>query len=137
MPVRMKATLVAALALAGLVATFGCQGEDAQGGSTSGSSGITVQVGDGVVDAAPSQRTATGEPTALTAEERFSEENLRKVDEFVAQQMEQQNLPSVVVGVWAPGEGEYFTARGKANLKTGQQRGLGQPYRIEIGRAHV
>jgi D-alanyl-D-alanine carboxypeptidase len=44
--------------------------------------------------------------------------------------MEQQNLPSVVVGVWAPGEGRYLTAQGKANLETGEQRGLGQPFRI-------
>jgi D-alanyl-D-alanine carboxypeptidase len=44
--------------------------------------------------------------------------------------MEQENLPSVVVGVWAPGEGEYVTAQGKANLETGEQRGLGQPFRI-------
>jgi hypothetical protein len=89
MRVRKKATLVAALALAGLAASFGCQGEDAQGGSTSGFSGATIKVGDGIVDAAPSQMTTTGEPTALTAGERFSEENLRKVDEFVAQQMKQ------------------------------------------------
>jgi D-alanyl-D-alanine carboxypeptidase len=131
--VRKKATLVAALALTGLVASFGCQGEDAQGGSKSGSSGsseVTVQVGNGTFDGSAPQGATTGETTALTSGERFSEDNLRKVDEFVAQQMEQQNLPSVVVGVWAPGEGEYFTARGKANLKTGQQRGLGQPYRI-------
>ena len=127
---RARVTLMVALALAGLVAFFGCQGEGAQGRRPSGSSGVTIQVGNGVVDTAPSQRTATGEPTALTAGERFSEGNLRKVDGFVAQQMEQQNLPSVVVGVWAPGEGQYLTAQGKANLETGEQRGLGQPFRI-------
>ncbi len=89
-----------------------------------------IEAGDGVVDTAPSQRTTTGEPTALTAGERFSEENLRKVDEFIAQQMDQEKLPSVVVGVWAPGEGQYLTAQGKANLDTGAQRGPGQPFRI-------
>ena len=129
---KKSVALVAALSFAGLVASFGCQGENAQeGGSTSGSSGITIQVGDEVVDATSSQSSkATGQPTALKAGERFSEENLRKVDEFVAQQMKQQNLPSVVVGVWAPAEGHYLTARGKANLETGEQRGLGQPFRI-------
>jgi D-alanyl-D-alanine carboxypeptidase len=122
--------LVATLSFAGLVAFFGCQGEDAQeGGSTSSSSGVTIQVGNGVVDATSSQSKATGEPRALSAGERFSEENLRKVDEFVAQQMKQQNLPSVV-GVWAPGEGQYLIAQGKANLDTGEQRGPGQPFRI-------
>jgi D-alanyl-D-alanine carboxypeptidase len=32
--------------------------------------------------------------------------------------------------VWAPGEGQYLTAQGKANLDTGEQRGPGQPFRI-------
>jgi D-alanyl-D-alanine carboxypeptidase len=131
MSVKRSVALVATLSFAGLVAFFGCQAEEAQdGGSASGSSGITIQVGNGVVDATSSQRKATGEPRALSAEERFSEENLRKVDEFVAQQMKQQNLPSAVVGVWAPGEGQYLTAQGKANLDTGEQRGPGQPFRI-------
>jgi hypothetical protein len=58
----------AVLALAGLAtASFGCQGEDAQGGRTSGSSGITVQVGNGVVDDSPSSETTTGGTTALAA----------------------------------------------------------------------
>lgn len=129
---KKSVALVAALLIAGLVGSFGCQGENAQeGGSTSGSSGITIRVGDGVVDATSSQSSkATGEPTALKADERFSEDNLRKVDEFIAQQMKQENLPSVVVGVWAPDEGQYLTAQGKANLETGEQRGLDQPFRI-------
>ena len=68
--------------------------------------------------------------TSTLAEERFSEEEMRKVDEFVAQQMRQQDLPSVVVKVWAPGEGRYSIARGKANLETGLRRDLDQPFRI-------
>jgi D-alanyl-D-alanine carboxypeptidase len=130
MRVRKGAASVAALTIVGLVASFGCQGEGAQEKRTSDSSEVTIQVGNGVVDAAPSKSTATGEPTTLTANERFSEANLHKVDEFVAQQMDQQDLPSVVVAVWTPGEGEYLTAQGKANLETGEQRGLGQPFRI-------
>jgi hypothetical protein len=78
MRVRRRAALVAALTVAGLVASFGCQGEDAQGGSTSGSSGITVQVGNGVVDASAPQGATSGEPTALTEGERFSEETPRR-----------------------------------------------------------
>jgi D-alanyl-D-alanine carboxypeptidase len=127
---RKGAALVAALTISGLVTSFGCQDENAQGGSTPGTSGVTIQVGDGVVDGSAPQEAASGEPTALSAGERFSEENLRKVDGFVAQQMRQENLPSVAVGVWAPGQGEYLTAQGKANLETGEQRGLGQPFRI-------
>ena len=30
----------------------------------------------------------------------------------------------------APGEGQYLSAQGKANLDTGEQRGPGQPFRI-------
>ena len=118
---KERVALVAVLTFMGLVASFGCQGEGAQeGGSASSSSKVTIQVGNGVVDATSSQSKAPGEPTAISAGERFSEENLRNVDEFVAQQMKQQNLPSVVVGVWAPGEGQYLTAQGKANLDTGE-----------------
>src|SRR5687768_2406010 len=65
------------------VSSFGCQGEGAQEKRTSDSSEVTIQVGNGVVDAAPSKSTAPGEPTTLTANERFSEANLHKVDEFV------------------------------------------------------
>jgi D-alanyl-D-alanine carboxypeptidase len=133
MHVRKKASLVAALALVGLVTTFSCQGEEAQGGSSSGSSGssgVTIWLGDGVVDGTTSSQAKTGEPTTLAAGERFSEENLRLVDEFVTQQVEQENLPSAVVGVWAPGEGEYVLAEGEANLEGGSGRGPGQPFRI-------
>jgi hypothetical protein len=54
--VKVRASLVIGLAFAGLVASFGCQREDAQGGSTSGSSGVAVQVGNGVVDTSAPQR---------------------------------------------------------------------------------
>jgi hypothetical protein len=111
-----------------LVAFFGCQAEDAQdGGSASGSSGVTIQVGNGVVDATPSQSRASGEPTALSAGERFSEENLRKVDEFVAQQMKQQNLPSVVVGVWRRARASTSAPRARRTLTLGSSAGRGNP----------
>jgi D-alanyl-D-alanine carboxypeptidase len=44
--------------------------------------------------------------------------------------MQENDLPGVVVGVWVPGEGEYVVARGKANLRTGEKRDLGNPFRI-------
>jgi D-alanyl-D-alanine carboxypeptidase len=46
----------------------------------------------------------------------FSEETVRRLDNAIAKQMQENNLPGVVVGVWVPGEGEYVVARGKANL---------------------
>jgi hypothetical protein len=61
MRVRKKATLVAALTFAVLAVSFGCQGEEAQGGSTSGSSGVTIQVGDGILDSSAPQGSTSGE----------------------------------------------------------------------------
>jgi D-alanyl-D-alanine carboxypeptidase len=60
----------------------------------------------------------------------FSEETVRRLDNAIAKQMQENNLPGVVVGVWVPGEGEYVAARGKANLKTGEKRDLDDPFRI-------
>jgi D-alanyl-D-alanine carboxypeptidase len=44
--------------------------------------------------------------------------------------MHYNDLPGVVVGVWVPGEGEYVVARGKANLETGEEREVGDPFRV-------
>lgn len=61
---------------------------------------------------------------------RFSDENVQAVDDAIAQAMEDQNLPGVVVAVSVPGEGEYVAAEGEANLETGAVRELGEPFRI-------
>jgi D-alanyl-D-alanine carboxypeptidase len=55
---------------------------------------------------------------------------VERLDEAVADQMEYNDLPGVVVGVWVPGEGEYVVARGKANLETGEKREVGDPFRV-------
>jgi D-alanyl-D-alanine carboxypeptidase len=60
----------------------------------------------------------------------FSDDTVRRLDETIAKQMQQDNLPGVVVGVWVPGEGEYVVARGKANLETGEKRDIDDPFRI-------
>ena len=60
----------------------------------------------------------------------FSEDTVQRLDRAIAKQMQEDDLPGVVVGVWVPGEGEYVVARGKANLKTGEQRDLEDPFRI-------
>ena len=60
----------------------------------------------------------------------FSDDIVERLDEAIAKQMQENDLPGVVVGVWVPGEGEYVVARGKANLKTGEQRDLEDPFRI-------
>ena len=60
----------------------------------------------------------------------FSDENVQRLDDAIAEQMRDKNLPGVVVGVWVPGEGEYVVAKGTANLETGRARDLNDPFRI-------
>ena len=60
----------------------------------------------------------------------FSDDTVRRLDAAIAKRMQENDLPGVVVGVWVPGEGEYVVARGKANLRTGEKRDLGNPFRI-------
>jgi D-alanyl-D-alanine carboxypeptidase len=61
---------------------------------------------------------------------RFSDDVVKRLDEAVANWMEYNDLPGVVVGVWVPGEGEYVVARGKANLETGEKREVSDPFRV-------
>ena len=60
----------------------------------------------------------------------FSDETVRRLDGAIAKQMREDDLPGVVVGVWVPGEGRYVVARGNANLKTGEERDIDDPFRI-------
>ncbi len=60
----------------------------------------------------------------------FSDDTVRRLDRTISKQMQEYDFPGVVVGVWVPGEGEYVVARGKANLKTGEERDLDDPFRI-------
>jgi D-alanyl-D-alanine carboxypeptidase len=60
----------------------------------------------------------------------FSDDTVQRLDRAIAKQMQENNLPGVVVGVWVPGEGRYVVARGKANLETGEERDLEDPFRI-------
>jgi CubicO group peptidase (beta-lactamase class C family) len=60
----------------------------------------------------------------------FSDDKVERLDKAIAEEVQVNNLPGVAVGVWVPGEGEYVVARGKANLKTGEQRDLDDPFRI-------
>src|SRR5215212_9507332 len=61
---------------------------------------------------------------------RLSADNIQKVNDLIAQEMQEKNLPGVVVGVWLPHEGEYITAQGTANLDTGREREPEDPFRI-------
>jgi D-alanyl-D-alanine carboxypeptidase len=61
---------------------------------------------------------------------RLSDDTVQKLDQLIAQQMREKNLPGVVVGVWVPGEGQYMTAKGVANLQTERPRRLNDHFRI-------
>jgi D-alanyl-D-alanine carboxypeptidase len=44
--------------------------------------------------------------------------------------MKAENLPSVVVGIWVPGEGRYVASKGQADLRTGRRREPTELFRI-------
>src|SRR5215475_13178542 len=44
----------------------------------------------------------------------------RLLDTEIDRQMREHNLPSVVVSIVVPGEGEYIAVKGQANLETGR-----------------
>ncbi len=60
----------------------------------------------------------------------LTDANIQAANDLIAQEMEDKNLPGVVVGVWTPDEGEYVTAQGTANLDTQRAREPEDPFRI-------
>jgi D-alanyl-D-alanine carboxypeptidase len=106
----MLVALVATLALCPLL--LGCGG-----GSSSGEE----QAG---------QRAQSGAEKATGGDARFSAENLHKLDRTIARIRKDENLPGVLVGVSVPGEGEYLSAQGSANLDTGTKPQPGDQFRI-------
>ena len=55
---------------------------------------------------------------------------VEQLDSFIETTMKENNLPSVAVGIWIPGEGEYVKAFGTANLETEREREISDPFRI-------
>ena len=70
----------------------------------------------------------TQEDSSNTAH--LTDANIQAVNDLIAKEMEDKNLPGVVVGVWTPDEGEYVTAQGTANLDTERAREPEDPFRI-------
>lgn len=60
----------------------------------------------------------------------FSADEIRRLDQAVADQIQARNLPSVLVSVHAPGRGDYLALRGVANRETGIPRNAQDPFRI-------
>ena len=86
-----------------LLPLSGCAGESSGGGDTQTDSNGTAHLTDA---------------------------NIQAVNDLIAKEMEDKNLPGVVVGVWTPDEGEYVTAQGTANLDTERAREPEDPFRI-------
>lgn len=97
----LRGLAVAALVLLSL---SGCASEDSSGGG------------------------GTQEDSSDTAH--LTDANIQAVNDLIAKEMEDKNLPGVVVGVWTPDEGEYVTAQGTANLDTERAREPEDPFRI-------
>ena len=97
----LRGLAVAALVLLPL---SGCASEDSSGGGDS--------------------QAGSSETAHLT------DANIQAVNDLIAKEMEDKNLPGVVVGVWTPDEGEYVTAQGTANLDTERAREPEDPFRI-------
>jgi len=53
-----------------------------------------------------------------------------QVDMLIDTEIQEENLPSLILGIWIPGEGEYTVAKGYANLETLELRTIEQPFRI-------
>ena len=112
-----QAAFIATLALWPLL---GCGGGSSSVGEQS-SSGDTRQ---------PGQREQSGAEEATSGDARFSAENLHKLDRTIARVRKDKNLPGVLVGVSVPGEGEYVSAQGSANLDTGTKPQPSDQFRV-------
>jgi D-alanyl-D-alanine carboxypeptidase len=76
------------------------------------------------------QRAQSGTEKATSGDARFSAQNLHKLDRTIAQVRKGENLPGVLVGVSVPGEGEYVSAQGSANLDTKTKPQPGDQFRV-------
>jgi D-alanyl-D-alanine carboxypeptidase len=112
--------LVAALALWPVL--LGCGSGGGGSGEEQSSSETTQQE-----ESQPTQSTVE---ETTSGEDHFSAANLQELDTTIAGVMQDNNLPGVLVGVSAPGQGEYVSAQGSANLDTGAKPQTSDQFRI-------
>lgn len=110
-------SIVVIAALAVLAGACGTQGS----GEEQSSSDATRQAG---------QRAQSRTEETTKGDARFSAQNLQELDNTIAKVRKDKNLPGVLVGVSVPGEGEYLSAQGSANLDTGTKPQPGDQFRI-------
>jgi len=65
-----------------------------------------------------------------TSNSLFPPEVAKRLDTGIENIIKQNNLPSVTVGIFIPGKGQYTFVDGSANLPTHSARTLDQPFRI-------
>src|SRR5919199_3078060 len=65
-----------------------------------------------------------------SGEDRFSAANLQELDTTIAGVMRDNDLPGVLIGVSAPGQGDYISAQGSANLDTGAEPQPSDQFRV-------
>lgn len=53
-------------------------------------------------------------------EREFDKQTQEKMEKALDKAMEESRSPAAIVGVWAPGEGIWLVAKGKADIETGQ-----------------
>jgi len=75
------------------------------------------------------EQQSSSEETTSGAD-RFSADNLQQLDSTIAHVLEDKDLPGVLVAVSVPGEGEYVSAQGTANLDTGAEPQPTDQFRI-------
>ena len=66
----------------------------------------------------------------INQEVKFPDATVNKLDSIVAHIKSKNNLPGVAVGIWIPGEGEYTSAIGSADLNTKLHRDINSQFRI-------
>ncbi len=60
----------------------------------------------------------------------LSTATVRKLDQTIAQELKDADLPSAAVGIWIGGQPAYVSAQGAARLGGDVPRGVDQPFRI-------
>lgn len=74
--------------------------------------------------------TALTSSAAATSNSLFSPDVAKLLDADIENIIRQNNLPSVAVGIFIPGKGQYTFLDGSADLETHTSRTLDQPFRI-------
>src|SRR5215210_9062488 len=108
----------------------GCGEESAGGGGSQADRGRAAEATEGFGEPDFGSLESGGGTQADSSATHLTADNMQKVDDLIAQAMQDNNLPGVVVGVWTPDEGEYVTAQGTANLDTERAREPEDPFRI-------